>query len=246
MEPNQNKHNHESTTTHTKEKRYACDQCDKSFARLYHMKRHKMVVHEKIRPFVCDICDKRFNSKGILKQHSTTHTGDQPHACDQCDRWFAQPAGLRKHKISVHQIACPQIACDHCSKLFHSKSELGRHSVTHTDERPFSCDQCDKSFKLRDHLGKDKMVVHQGIRPHICKLCGQSYASSSNLKCHMHTHTGDRLPAHKKAIHSESHSKNLQTPSFSSSPVLVAPKCHFVSNSKTNCISHCFFSWAII
>lgn len=57
------------------DKRYACDQCDTSFARSHSLRLHKKSIHQDIRPHVCARCDKRFCTMHGLNQHLRTHTG---------------------------------------------------------------------------------------------------------------------------------------------------------------------------
>lgn len=46
-------------TTHTGEKKYACEFCPKRFARSYVLMYHRR-VHTGERPYICDICSKSF------------------------------------------------------------------------------------------------------------------------------------------------------------------------------------------
>lgn len=61
------------------DKRYACDQCDTSFARSHSLRLHKKSIHQDIRPHVCARCDKRFCTMHGLNQHLRTHTGEAAH-----------------------------------------------------------------------------------------------------------------------------------------------------------------------
>lgn len=57
--------------------RFACDECDKSFAQKKNLSTHKKEVHQRSRPFGCQQCDASFVSADKLKIHSFTHTGNQ-------------------------------------------------------------------------------------------------------------------------------------------------------------------------
>ncbi|KNE64214.1 hypothetical protein AMAG_09257 [Allomyces macrogynus ATCC 38327] len=55
--------------THTNERPYACDRCDKSFSRAHDLKRHMMAIHDNNKPFKCYRCDHRFARVDALQRH---------------------------------------------------------------------------------------------------------------------------------------------------------------------------------
>lgn len=54
-------------------KPFPCNDCEKQFKRLEHLKRHIRSVHSKIRPFHCKYCEKKFSRSDNLAQHLKTH-----------------------------------------------------------------------------------------------------------------------------------------------------------------------------
>ena len=63
--------NHE--TTHTKSRKYKCDQCGRAFAVKSALTTHITAVHEEKKIHRCDICGKAFADSSNLSKHKQTH-----------------------------------------------------------------------------------------------------------------------------------------------------------------------------
>ena len=66
--------NHE--TTHTKSRKYKCEQCDKAFAVKSALTTHIAAVHEEKKTHKCEICGKAFADSSNLSKHKQTHYRD--------------------------------------------------------------------------------------------------------------------------------------------------------------------------
>ena len=66
---------------------HECDICNKSFLRLWDLNKHKR-THTGEKPYECNVCNKRFSQSGHLAIHKRTHTGDKPYECDVCNKKF--------------------------------------------------------------------------------------------------------------------------------------------------------------
>ena len=100
---------------HSKKKRFACDQCSKTFSLKTNLIIHKR-IHTGEKPYSCEECQKKFSDPSHLRVHKRIHTGVKPYQCDICQKKFAQSQHLTLHK-RIHSGEKPY-QCDLCHKKF--------------------------------------------------------------------------------------------------------------------------------
>lgn len=201
-------------STHSGQKRFACDMCDKSYNRLSYLSAHKKIVHKGFPSHFCRVCAERFTSAAELTEHiiSEHKIADQnPHVCDQCDKIFLFPASLLNHKRAVHQGLRSHI-CSICDRTFITSTNLKYHlSSAHTGEKSQACDVCGASFIRPCDLQRHKQQHHQGFRPHGCELCVKRFVTATHLKQHIRSaHSEDTA---KKSYACDQCSKSFANPS---------------------------------
>uniref|UniRef100_A0A8C4TN02 C2H2-type domain-containing protein n=1 Tax=Erpetoichthys calabaricus TaxID=27687 RepID=A0A8C4TN02_ERPCA len=75
---------------------HKCAQCGK-FRQATHLREH-LRTHSGERPFQCEICQKCFVQSMHLAEHRRTHTGERPHQCPDCGKAFKTFSNLRCHR----------------------------------------------------------------------------------------------------------------------------------------------------
>ncbi|KAL5611125.1 hypothetical protein FOBRF1_007242 [Fusarium oxysporum] len=62
---------------------------------------------DKPRPHVCGTCQRSFARLGHLKRHELTHTKEKPFQCPECTRCFPRRDLLLRHQQKLHQTSIP-------------------------------------------------------------------------------------------------------------------------------------------
>ncbi|XP_038212396.1 gastrula zinc finger protein XlCGF57.1-like [Zerene cesonia] len=168
---------------HTKEKPFACDNCDAKFPSKGNLKRHIDVYHSvRERKFTCEKCGNSFFSKNDIITHIRVHTNETPFACMYCPKRFKQLTSRNRHQ-TTHTGLKPY-ACPICNKKFAHRNLVVKHQSVHSDERKFTCHLCNKSLKTKSSL-RVHMSLHKNEKRNVCSFCGMTFSMKGNLQTHI-------------------------------------------------------------
>ncbi|KAJ2003109.1 hypothetical protein GGI04_003086 [Coemansia thaxteri] len=83
-----------------RQRRFDCDVCQRSFARQYNLKTHRLThfpdAHAS-RPFKCPHCPKAFTRKHDLQRHAVLHERTDKYTCPRCHAGFQRKDAMKKH-----------------------------------------------------------------------------------------------------------------------------------------------------
>jgi KRAB domain-containing zinc finger protein len=163
-----------------------CLICGEHFKPNY-LSKHMKMAHRKDTHPVCHLCGKVCTHKSGLARHiNETHLKIRNHSCTICKRTFLNGTNLKKHTL-IHTGEKP-FQCAVCGKRFIQHAALYSHKKSHVDHYEFECKLCDAKFKYRG-LYKSHIINHTGVYPYYCSICGQGSRSKPQLQRHMTTHS---------------------------------------------------------
>lgn len=139
----------------------------------------------------CQFCEAAYASRDQCLAHEVNdHDPYTPHVCNFCTYRCDSRATIIAHIKEYHEREKPFV-CTQCTKKFGRRSDLKKHSISHTGVRPYACPKCDKSFSRNSNLTKH-IRVHQIARPNVCVTCSKAFSSAIDLQRHETVHDASK------------------------------------------------------
>jgi hypothetical protein len=183
-----------------KEKKFACELCDKRYLTAHLLGIHKK-SHENLKEYKCPhvYCRYETNSPYDLNNHiKRIHNPTKPFECPNCDKKFKRRCDMVNHNSSVHSDIKTYVKCPVCNKIILERG-LQSHMINRHSEKaqlkPFECSICGKRERyeraLQRHIDavhepKDRGVIYQ------CPECPASFYRRRDMNMHSFEHySGD-------------------------------------------------------
>ncbi|CAB4035799.1 zinc finger 271-like, partial [Paramuricea clavata] len=152
--------------THTSDKPYECDACNKRFSQSHKLTQHKVSAHKRNESVECCICKKTFTQRQSLRCHWRSHLRNGLLLCHNCGKEVIQ--GQRHaNEMTVRN------DCDKCNKQSPDIESLYQHKAK-DHGTSYQCDVC-KELEAREATGIG----------YICCVCDDEFEIASKLEDHM-------------------------------------------------------------
>ena len=184
---------------HTGSRPYMCSVCGKTFAIGSNMRKHLAIHDREAGDLVTTMAAETAESKTEAEPPPPSspcrdQATSDPHLCRApgCGLRFPTEKKLSGHERKVHGA---QHSCSFCQKVCISASQLAKHILSHTGEKPFKCHVCNKAFSQKSHATFHLKTVHsagQSEKKYCCPECGKYFSSAGVLKKHKMWHSGLR------------------------------------------------------
>ena len=138
--------------------------------------------------YVCSICKKTFHNSTLLSNHRRKEHCNKDYKCQLCESEFQFLRQLDKHLATRHGSKRFKCEFKNCDKIYSSREGLRYHKLVHTGLKPYTCEICGKCFGRKGIL-KNHSDLHDDIKKYTCDVCGRCFSQKQGLDTHVRLHT---------------------------------------------------------
>ncbi|XP_073966777.1 uncharacterized protein [Choristoneura fumiferana] len=147
---------------------------------------------------VFDICRNTFDEKLNLIAYTHDATKGETNILKDsntfsslaCTSNFTTEAEIINYDIKTHDSEVNYKACNKIDCKTNGNYSKQKHVTTHSD-RKYQCAICNSKLSSSTSL-RYHMRTHTGEKPFECTVCGSKFRTNSGLTAHMRIHTGDK------------------------------------------------------
>lgn len=190
---------HASVRNLKEQKSHKCSNCDESFEKESHLRKHRLNVHgikansitdQSKEKTLCPHCGKTLKFSSLASHIEMIHKKSDAgvYICDFCGNNYNSKMSIANHLRYLHMKKGP-IVCRYCVETFANDGSRRYHEVTvHTKDYKHMCSICGMKC-YNSAIYKRHMISHTGEKPYMCPQCGARFGRKNTLNNHIATHT---------------------------------------------------------
>ncbi|XP_039644138.1 histone-lysine N-methyltransferase PRDM9-like [Perca fluviatilis] len=175
-----------------------CGDCGKIFKQIPHLRRHKLCVHSNKRPYCCPQCRRSFSQASGLIRHQLVHKKPavvkETNVVPNQEKILTEKKGSLTPRAELTNTADSAVT-EEMKDNSESENVQEAMDVTETEnttageaETSHSNSDCGKSCTNEASLKKNKVAVHERLRPYVCTACQKCFGQYNDLTRHLQHH----------------------------------------------------------
>merc|ERR1712150_130939 len=124
-----------------------CDKCNYKTVLASHLKEHIAHRHNGEKRYKCDQCEKTFYKQYHLDNHRSMHSKTADFICEECGCALMTRDRLLCHIRKKHRPSPKIFECVVCLQHFKCLTHIYRHLFLHTEMTPYECSACQMRFR---------------------------------------------------------------------------------------------------